>query len=244
MLTQVAVAFAMTACRKSRIRKPVAAFAGCALYLGCARSGSESRTATAEPATTITVTPSPAALTSTSPVPRDGPPTLRFPPGAKAPRIGCFAWSETNETFACTFGQSAADAEATSLSVAFVGREQRATIVLTHGALDEPARASLDAAMRAGDYQSVVESPFTVSGMAIEVGAFRVIVSGKSIRVERSGLPPFEHAIRDLSKSEGCQARVLPAGQRIVVERRCLMLDDGVNVIETEVWGCTEHACN
>jgi hypothetical protein len=190
------------------------------------------------------VSRTPSTLASATPEPQTGASTLRFPADAKAPSAGCFAWSETTQTFACAFGRSSADPAATSLTVAFLGREARPSIVLEHGALDEHARSALDAAMRAGDYRSVDESPFTVSGVPIQIGAFRVVVSGKSLRVEPAGRPPFQHAIRDLSTSEGCQARAHAAGQRIVVERRCLVLDDGIHVIETEGWNCTEHACN
>jgi hypothetical protein len=121
---------------------------------------------------------------------------------------------------------------------------KRALVRIVGGALDDATRATLDEAMRSGDFREVEERPWTPTGTPLELASFRVVTEGETIRIEHSGHSIFERTSKSIPRfTPTCEARVRPAGEDVVVERRCRVMDEGIEVIEMDVYGCDERAC-
>lgn len=209
---------------------------------GCAPAPSTPPGAVPDPTTTVPAVP--VASAAATPATTSALPKLRFPPGAAAPRLGCFGWSEKNRTHACVWGHFEPEPEGRSLFVAFVGGEKRAPIRLVQGAFDDATRAALDEAMLSGDYRVVEEEAWTPTGAPLVLGSFRVVTEGETIRIEHSGHSIFERTTKQIPRfTPTCETRLLPAGPEVVVERRCRVMDEGLEVIEMDVYGCDEQAC-
>lgn len=179
------------------------------------------------------------------PAPDAAPVVLRFPPGAAAPSPGCFAWSRDLGTHACTLGHHEPDAEGTSLAIAFVGPTSRPGLPLAQGHLDEGNRSTLDAAMVAGSYVAVGDRAWAAAGQRTTVGEHLVSLEGDTVRVERGGAKIFERVEHRIGRFvTRCELRTSAQGPaRIVVERRCMTRDEGVDVTELDAWSCDATHC-
>ncbi len=193
---------------------------------------------------TRVVPPMPASPPAAKPAP-PGPAVLRFPPGAAAPRHGCFAWSASFETYACVLGHDEREPDGRSLSVTFAGRQSQRGFPLGHGLLNDATRRDLDDRMVAGGYVATEVGPWTRSGEYADVGKHRVFLDKETVRVEHDGTKIYERTDRHIPKfTPSCQLRALPAGAgRIVIERSCKVLDEGVEVTELDVWSCDDKHC-
>jgi hypothetical protein len=142
------------------------------------------------------------------------------------------------------WGHFEAEPEGRSLWVVLLGADKRALVRIVGGALDDATRATLDEAMRSGDFREVEERPWTPTGTPLELASFRVVTEGETIRIEHSGHSIFERTSKSIPRfTPTCEARVRSAGEDVVVERRCRVMDEGIEVIEMDVYRCDERAC-
>ena len=99
--------------------------------------------------------------------------------------------------------------------------------------------------MLAGSYVATIERPWAGPGERTTVGGHVVSLEGESVRVERGGAKIFERVEHRIARFvPRCQVRSFAQGPaRIVVERRCVSLDEGVEATELDAWSCDATHC-
>ncbi len=100
--------------------------------------------------------------------------------------------------------------------------------------------------MLADGFVAAEDAAWAKAGERVELGPYRVVPSGESLRVQLREKTIFERNDRHIPKfAPTCTLRLRQVGTAgIVVERRCVLSDEGVEITDLDAWFCDDSHCS